>query len=338
MSILDDLLDDVRATVAPSDKTLSAARKRRDHVLAVARRFPGALRTYCSGSIAHGTANDDTDADCGVVLDRRSYTALGPDGEGEGPGDVVEEMRTLLRDELRDVYPDIAFRITKRAIKITFNQPLLSGCDPSVDLIVALTRVSEGLWIPNMKRPGWDASDPERHTELLVDEPKSRRVTRARVVRLAKAWNGQSAKKGLASFNIEVLALRCVEKGVGVSRSLAGFFDYASRDLAERLTPDPAGISGPIKLLLDRDVVVGRLQRAADLMERALADPDDAEAVRDALADLSPKLLLPPEGGESKAAFAAAARSGRLGFSSTAGLVVGTGPLIKPTRAFGRGT
>ena len=152
-------LNDVHAKLAPSDDTLSAARSRRDEVLKAARKYPGTLRTYISGSIAHRTANQDTDADCGVVLDRRSYPKLGPDGEGEGPNQIVEDVREFLRDRLKEDFPNIRFRVTKRAIKISFNEPLEDGSDPSVDLVVALTRKGRGLWIPNNESQGWDASD-----------------------------------------------------------------------------------------------------------------------------------------------------------------------------------
>lgn len=337
MSILSDVLDDVRRQVAPSDAILSTARQRRDEVLELGRRFPGVLRTYRSGSIAHGTANDDTDADCGVVLDRRAYPDLGSDGGGGGPDHVLEDVRTFLREELNGRYTEIRFRITKRAIKITFNDPLASGADPNVDLVVALTRVAGGLWIPNTKRPGWDASNPEKHTAVLVDQPRARRVTRARIIRLAKAWNGHFSQKALCSFNIEALALAFVEGGMRVPDGLAGFFAYAARHLAKGLTSDPAGVSGPIKLLLDRDVVLSRLRRAAGLMERAIADPDDDEAVRAALGELFPKNVPPPSGGQSKAAYAAAARDDRLGFSASAGLLVSSARTMKSTRAFGRG-
>ena len=94
-------LNDVHAELAPSDDTLAAARSRRDEVLAEARSYSGALRIYISGSIAHRTANQDTDADCGVVLDRRSYPRLGPDGEREGPNQIVEDVRELLRERLK---------------------------------------------------------------------------------------------------------------------------------------------------------------------------------------------------------------------------------------------
>ena len=179
-------LNDVHAKLAPSDNTLSAARSRWDEVLTEARDYPGTLRTYLSGSIAHRTANQDTDADCGVVLDRRSYPKLGPDGEGEGPNQVVEDVRELLRDRLQGDHPEIRFRVTKRAITVSYNEPLVGDSDPSVDLIVALTRKEQGLWIPNNEVQDWDASDPEYHTKVLTADPAGLRRVRAKIIRLAQ--------------------------------------------------------------------------------------------------------------------------------------------------------
>ena len=116
-------LNHVHGKLAPADDTLSAARRRRDEVLTEARDFPGTTRTYISGSIAHRTSNRDTDADCGLVLDRRSYAALGPDGQGEGPNQVVENARKFLRERLRENHPGLRFRVTKRAIKVSYNEP-----------------------------------------------------------------------------------------------------------------------------------------------------------------------------------------------------------------------
>jgi hypothetical protein len=65
------VLDEVRAKLAPSDAVLKLARDRRGLVLDAAMKILGTLRKYNSGSIAHGIANSDLDADCGVVLDRR---------------------------------------------------------------------------------------------------------------------------------------------------------------------------------------------------------------------------------------------------------------------------
>ena len=291
-----------------------------------------------SGSIAHRTANQDTDADCGVVLDRRSYSNLGPDGGGEAPNQVVEDVREFLRDRLKEEHPGIRFRVTKRAIKVSFDEPLDDESDPSVDLIVALTRKGQGLWIPNNEARGWDASDPEYHTKVLTADPAGRRRVRAKVIRLAKGWNTQYTKPGLCSFNIEALALACINEGHGVPDGLAELFRFSASDLKKHFTPDPAGVSKPIKLLEDRKIVVGRLERAAKLMMDALDNDDDETNVQEAMASLYWKYVIPPAGSNSKEAFASALRSGSSGLGVAAGeLKLGkSGPTsLKPTRSFG---
>lgn len=332
-------LNDVHAELAPSDETLSAVRSRRDEVLAKAISYPGVLRTYKSGSIAHRTANHDTDADCGVVLDRRSYPNLGPDGEGEEPNQIVEEVRGFLRERMKEDHPDIRFRVTKRAIKVSFNEPLDDETDPSVDLIVSLTRKNgQGLWIPNVKAEDWDASHPEYHTKVLTDDPAGLRRVRAKVIRLAKGWNTQFTEPGLCSFNIEALALSCITEEHSAPDGLAEFFRYAASDLKKRLTPDPAGVSKPIKLLMDRDVVVGRLKRAAKHMRDALDNDDDKTKVQEAIAGLYGNYVSPPDGSASKEAIASALRRGSppLGVSGGALSLGGSGgPILKPTRSWG---
>lgn len=329
MSKIHDLLDEVRTEVAPSDTTLSDAREHRDAVLASAKSFDGALRTYHSGSIAHGTANDDTDADCGVVLDRRVWTALGPDGDDEGPGDVVEQVRSKVRSDLNDDGWDVSTRLTKRAIEVS----LPDG--PSVDLIVGLTRKDAvGLFVPNLHSSGWDASHPERHTELLTADPKSLRVTRARSIRLAKAWNKQPAQPGLCSFNIEALALSAVESAMGVPEALHAIADYGASDLAKRFMPDPADVSPPIKLLIDRDIVISRLTAFASSLVKALESDDDNE-VQDLLAAAFPKYL-EPANSQSQASISASLRGGNEGLRYTAGgIAAAAGSHVKTTRSFG---
>ena len=81
MSHTDEVLDRLRGKIAPPDTTLEEVRERRKTTLDAARAFKGVVRVYNAGSIAHGTANADTDADCGIVLDRRVWKELGPDGE-----------------------------------------------------------------------------------------------------------------------------------------------------------------------------------------------------------------------------------------------------------------
>ncbi len=336
------LLDDVRAQIAPADDTLSAARGRRDDTLNAAKKFEGALRTYNSGSIGHGTANDDTDADCGVVLDRRSHPSLGPDGDGEGPSDIMERVRGLVRDQLLATYPNLTTRLSKRAIILKFDQPVGTdedAPDPSVDLIVALTRKdAPGLWIPNRDNESWDASHPERHTELLADPPAEIRRVRARTVRLAKAWNKQYRSPGLSSFNIEALALECVTEALSIGEAVTTWFEHAASEIERADTGDPAGVSLPIRLLEDREIVVSRLQTAAGHMRTALDNDDDEGVVTEELAAVFWKYIDKPAGEQSKATMASALRSGNSAFNKAgqyaAGAAVST---LKTTRSFGDG-
>src|ERR1700733_1318816 len=59
------ILADVRGQIAVDDEILSETKARRNLVKRVARRFPGALKTFDSGSVAHGTVNRPVaDEDC----------------------------------------------------------------------------------------------------------------------------------------------------------------------------------------------------------------------------------------------------------------------------------
>lgn len=334
---LDEMLDEIRGAIAPSDAVLRAARERRDRVLSLARGSPRTLRTYSAGSIAHGTANEDTDADCGVVLDRRVHPDLGPDGKGVGPREVVEQVRSLLREKM-GTDEGVGYRLTKRAIKVTFIDEV-DGQNPSVDLIVALTRRdAPGLWIPNLKADAWDASDPERHTELFTSGARELRRIRARATRLAKAWNKQWASPAFCSFQLEAFAWHAITESMNLGEALAALFSYGASDLLRHDTPDPAGVSPPIRTLIDRAQAAQRIERAAALMREALG-ADDADGVRDVLAQLFPDYVTPPGMSASKAEFAARLRRGNEGLTfGAAGLQIGgTGRPLKPTRAYGDG-
>ncbi len=287
---VNEILEDVLKKLHPGDDVIMTARKRRDEVLTASARYSGCLRTYWSGSLAHRTANFDTDADCGIVLDRRAYLSLGPDGEGEGPSEVINDVRAFLREQLKPEHPDIAFRVTKRAIRVTYGEPLSDGTDPQVDLIVALTRKDPqpGLWIPNIEKAGWDASHPECHTRLLTAEPRTLRQNRARIIRLAKGENVEYSEKAICSFNIEALALGSVEAGKSLGIALAELFEYGADDLEAHETLDPAGVSPPIKTLLKRSIAVKRWTRAGRLVREALANAEDECAVRTSLSQLFP--------------------------------------------------
>jgi len=312
-------LNEVRKKIAPADETLSAARSRRKEVLDSVKGYHGRLRDYSSGSIGHGTANDDTDADCGMVLDRRTYPELGPDGDDVGPEDVLEDVRKTIREALKPKYPTLTTRLSKRAIVVKFGEPLGpndDSPDPSVDLIVALTRKdAEGLWIPNRFDKSWDPSHPERHTQLLIDPPEAVRRLRAQTIRLVKAQIRQYNSPGVCSFNAEALALECINREISLGLAVTEWFEYASKELKKADTKDPAGISKPIKLLLDRDVVVERLENVAHHMRTAIDHDDDEDAVVEELAIVFWKYVQKPVGATSKASFASALREGNRGFN-----------------------
>ncbi|HXH23040.1 MAG TPA: hypothetical protein VNN10_13530 [Dehalococcoidia bacterium] len=333
------ILDEVRARIAPADETLEAARTRRGEVLGALKDYPGRLRDYASGSIGHRTANDDTDADCGVVLDRRTYPELGPDGSEVGPEAVMNDVRKLVREKLKDAHPGMATRLSKRAIIVKFNEPLSNdddAPDPSVDLIVALTRRgADGLWIPNRDADSWDASHPEKHTALLTDPPEDLRRLRARTIRIAKAQNKQYSTPALSSFNIEALALECITKAESLGEAVTRWFEYAATELKKANTKDPAGVSPPIRLLLDRDVVVQRLESAAKHMRAALDRDDDEDAAREELAVVFWKYIQKPAGKESKAALASALRSGNGAFNRAGIFAPGTASVLKTPASFG---
>lgn len=278
-SFVSDALDEIRRKVQATDADLREARDRRDAVLEVANTFEGVLRTFASGSIAHRTAlAPANDADCGLVLDRRMHPELGPDGDGVGSADVVESIRSHLRDGLKEAYPSVTYRVTKRAIYVSFGDD-----GPTVDLVVALNRKdAPGLWIPHTEGDDWDASDPEKHTELC--DTASAAVsgsTFRRTIRLAKAWNNQFVMK-LCSFNLEALALASIVGKTGVEAALIDLLKYAEVDLKDRLTPDPAGVSDPIKLPmgLTRVQASERLGRARKHLEAA-RDADDDQTAAD---------------------------------------------------------
>lgn len=323
-------LDGIRRQIAPDDEILRETRSRRDLVLSNAADFHGVRGTFDSGSLAHGTANDPVfDADCGVILDRRSYPALGPDGENDGPAEILEDLRTHVRDAVKEAFPAARFSVTKRAIKVVFNETV-GGQDPSVDLIVSLDRKgAPGLWIPNTEHDRWDASHPAEHTRLILAPNAKTGSVFARAIRLVKAWNRQYSQPGLCSFNIEALALACITDVTSLTIAVGTLFGYAATDLKRHLTPDPAAVSGPIKLLLDKDVVVKRLDTASDRYSKAVAADTEAEMLTH-LSVVFYRFVDPPES-EAKESIAAQLRRGNVVAAGAFGIQV-----AKPTRAFGR--
>jgi hypothetical protein len=281
LSLVDTILDDVRSQIEPSGVVLCEARSRLANTRAAAASFYGSLRTYRSGSLAVHTMNEPvTDGDGGLVLNRNYYPSLGPDGMGDSPGDIVDELCAHLGSILRETYPDARVHKSKRGPKIHFGAEV-EGQDPTVDMVVAMNRKDgPGIWIPNLKTGEWEASDPEGHVELLNYGQSAFRSTRRKVTRLAKAWNKQFYAPGVSSFEISVWAYEFVTPGLGVAKGLYTLFDGAATRLESGdPTADPAGASADLKLLKEASTVAARLRKAANALAVALHSDSDAEVL-----------------------------------------------------------
>jgi hypothetical protein len=343
MGLVLDILNDVRKQIAADEKVLKEAQDRRNLTADSAMEIEGSRRSFRSGSVAHGTVNRPvTDADGGVVLDRQNekYANLGPDGKGERPEEVVDELCDLVRPKVREKYPNAEVESSRRGIYVEFNEPVNDEEDPTVDLIVTLTRKdADGLWIPDMDNDRWTPSHPEKHTELFTEGTRERKAFRARVTRLAKAWNKQwdERDRALSSFNVEALVWEFIDDdSMPLDRALADWFAYARDEVKKADTKDPAGVSDPIRLLKSRDETVKRLGDAADRLSHALDNEDDEDAVRDDLSKVYWKYVDPPKPKDGKSALADALRGGNKGVGATrTGIAVGAGTPLKTTRAFG---
>ena len=264
-----------------------------------------------------------------MVLDRRSHPALGPDGDGVGPSAVVHGVAETLALCITEAYPLATIRVTKRAIEVSFHQPLtvadspVPEQDPSVDLIVALTRAdAPGLWIPNTDAGDWDPSHPEKHTELFQEGDDELRRIRRRAIRLSKLYHKQFDEPVvISSFNQEAIGHSAVSDGTDIATALWAICDRGAGELAAGLTPDPAGVSDPIKCP-DRFTASDRYRIAADHLARALAHDDDAAYVAAEIGAMYSKLE--PDCANAKAALAAAVSTGLTSFGA-AGLSAAAG-------------
>jgi hypothetical protein len=329
------VLTDVRGQIAADDDVLKEARERRNLVTKHARTFDGALKSFNSGSVAHGTVNKPvSDADAGVVLDRRTYPELGPDGVDEPPNAIVEEIAEYVIERVREDYPDATEEVTKRAILFEFHEPFESGEDPSVDLVVALTKAEgDGRWIPNTEAEDWDPSDPEEHTRLLTDLDRRHRVHRARVIRLGKAAIKQDETPVISSFNIEALALEHVDCEGTIAESLRDLLLDGADSLEAGLTEDPAGVSDPIKPPdgISHATAVARLRQFGEAVAKAI-DADNLSDAEDALRDVFPDYI---DSGAGARTLGDALRNKRKREAAAAFAIGATEPVLKPTRSFG---
>ena len=335
----DTVVDAVRRQVAVPKDVLDAAKRRRDRVRELAQEHEAARATFNSGSVAHGTANAALhDTDGGVVLDRRAYRAYGPDGGHLRPRPLMESFRDWILPRLRRDYPDVTCQITKRALLFEFHETLElehgERTDPSVDLIVALERRNgPGLWIPNTERPGWDPSDPQRHTELFVNTERELRVHRAHIVRLAKvAVKNDGDRKVICSFNIEALALELVTDTGPIAVALASFLLSSAKQIARSLTDDPAHVSGPIKLPEGVTQVLAsqRLEQLGQTVAASLGARSTAEARRILSGVFGPQIDDIREGEGRRLHRSLDERDG-----AAAAAVLGSPRFLKPRRSFG---
>jgi hypothetical protein len=329
------VLTDVREQIAADDDVLKEARDRRNLITKHARDFDGALKSFNSGSVAHGTVNKPvSDADAGIVLDRRKYPQLGPDGDDEPPNAIVEEVAEYVIERVREDYPHVTKEITKRAILFEFHEPFESGEDPSVDLVITLTKAEgNGRWIPNTEAEDWDPSDPEEHTRLLTDLDRSPRVHRARVIRLGKAAIKQDETPVVSSFNIEALALEHVDCEGTIAESLRDLFLDGADSLEEGPTEDPAKVSDPIKLPegISQDRAAARLREFGEAVAKAV-EADCLADAEDALRDVFPDYI---DSGAAARTLGDALRNKRKRETATAFAITAAEPELKPTRSFG---
>ncbi|WP_205326637.1 hypothetical protein [Glycomyces sp. YM15] len=330
-----DMLAAIRKQIDAEAEPLTAVRTRLALVRKVAIGYEGARRTYASGSLAVHTMNHPvTDGDSGLVLDRRCYPQLGPEGGGEYPQEVVDDLCKFLGPLVREEYPKARVCTSKRGPKFYFGCPI-NGQDPTVDMVVALTRrEGNGLWIPNLAKNTWEPSDPEGHVTLLNSGTASHRSIRRKIIRLAKAWNKQFGEPGVSSFMLSVWAYEFVEPGMGVADGLQTFFAKAAGRLkAHQATPDPAGVSANLKLLLPANNVQRRLQKAAEALEEALLADGDEDAVAAALGRIFWKYVDSPK--TNQLAAAVQLLSSRSAVPAAVLGVSGPAVLIPPTRSYG---
>lgn len=329
-------LEDVEKLISADDNALKEARHRRREVLAICRTFGGVLGTFSSGSVAMGVVNDPVeDADGGIILDRRQYPNLGPDGRGETPLQVVADLHALVGSAIRELWPKATVHDMKRGITVRMHAPLWTGADPYVDVVVAMNRKeAPGLWIPNLASGRWDPSHPQYHLEMMTSGSRALRRTRARVTRVAKAWNKQYTRPAFSSFNIVALALECITSSMPIDEALLTFFEHAATTLKVRRTDDPAGVSGPIKLEAIKDVAVARLTAARDHLAAAVEAGDDASAAAAELHKIFWDYLPEALSTASKSGVADLLRQGTPRLRATASGLAVAGA-VTPKRSFG---
>lgn len=287
MNLANEIITEMLAATKPSKEAIDEARARRDLVKDAALVYDGALLFIKSGSLAHHTVSGNvSDADGSLMLDRRIYTDYGPDSaEGLGPEDLVIGVAEVIRDTVKQVYPNVLISTNhKRAIYFRFRQPLEDGQDPTVDLVIGLNRKDQpGIWIPNLDDNSWDASDPGKHTALVKARRQSTSHTSSKVVRALKLFSKQWDNELLSSFHWTALMLESYPTRKPIIEGVVDVLNHAANSLEQGDTDDPAGVSGPISIPAgrDRSAVISRIRNAAANLEKAFQVEDDDEAALD---------------------------------------------------------
>jgi predicted nucleotidyltransferase len=268
---LEGLLEEARHRIEVKPLELDVARSRRLEIAEILRREFAGCRIYYNGSVAHGDALTPlVDVDLGIVVPDPEHN-YGPGKRG--PGDLKERAAEALRIGLRPKYGDLRIEVKgrKRSILVRFRDPLRSGWeDFTADVIVAVDNPSgRGLYIP--RHETWDRSDPEAHTELVLDAINKSRKIYARGVRLVKHWARQYDKPALCSWHIKALALGCLTTKGSNLEALESWFEHAIAELNQGDTPDPAQVGPAIKAPdNDRRAAVRRLEKAQDQLREAV--------------------------------------------------------------------
>ena len=302
MTHLQNQFEDLLKLIEVDAEVLAATRERLALARKAAEKHPEGRKSYSSGSIPAHThiqphSGSVSDGDGGIILDRVKHPSLGPDGGGEAPHDITNELVAVVGPQIRELFPKARVHKSRRGLKIHFCSPV-NHVDVTVDLIVALQRRDgHGLWIPDLEKPktsknAWSASDPIGHVELLNSAPESLRRTRRRAIRLLKAWNAQASEPGFSSHNLSVWAYEFITKGMGLVNAVHTVFEQASRRLqGGEPTKDPSGVSSDLKPLITHDDAERRLRLAASKLGKAVNDPDNIEVVQQALESLFPKTM-----------------------------------------------
>jgi hypothetical protein len=137
----------------------------------------------------------------------------------------------------------------------------------------------------------------------------------------------------ISSFNLEALALEHVDPERTIAESLRDLMLGAADDLSEGPTPDPAGVSDPIKLpdSVSRVTAVRRLHEFGNAVSEAIDHADDLKKAEAALAVAYPGFI---DSGSGVRRFGAALILGNC--TRHVRLALGGGAdELKPSRAYG---